>query len=195
MFTLLLFLGLAAALLLYVVALYNGLVSARNGFRNAYAQIDVQLTRRYELIPNLVEAAKGYLKHERETLEAVITARNRAADANHSLAANPENGSAMNALVAAEQSLGGALGRFYAVAEAYPDLKADASISRLMEELASSENRIAFARQAYNDAVMSYNNSREQFPGNLIADRYGFAAARLLEIAAEGHRVAPTVTF
>ena len=195
MFTLLLLLGLAAALLLYVVALYNGLVSARNGFRNAYAQIDVQLTRRYELIPNLVEAAKGYLKHERETLEAVITARNRAADANHSLAANPENGSAMNALVAAEQSLGGALGRFYAVAEAYPDLKADASISRLMEELASSENRIAFARQAYNDAVMSYNNSREQFPGNLIADRYGFNAARLLEIAAEGHRVAPSVKF
>lgn len=195
MFTLLLFLGLAAALLLYIVALYNGLVSARNGFRNAYAQIDVQLTRRYELIPNLVEAAKGYLKHERDTLEAVITARNRAADANHSLASNPENGPAMSALVAAEQSLGGALGRFYAVAEAYPDLKADATISRLMEELASSENRVAFARQAYNDAVMSYNNSREQFPGNLIADRYGFNAARLLEIAAEGHRVAPSVKF
>ncbi len=195
MFTLLLFLGLAVALLLYIVALYNGLVSARNGFRNAYAQIDVQLTRRYELIPNLVEAAKGYLKHERDTLEAVITARNRAADANHSLASNPENGPAMSALVAAEQSLGGALGRFYAVAEAYPDLKADATISRLMEELASSENRVAFARQAYNDAVMSYNNSREQFPGNLIAERYGFSAARLLEIAAEGHRVAPSVKF
>ena len=195
MFTILVFLGLAAALLWYVVTLYNGLVAARNGFRNAYAQIDVQLTRRYELIPNLVEAAKGYLKHERETLEAVMEARNRAADANHSLAANPENGSAMTALVAAEQSLGGALGRFYAVAEAYPDLKADSTIGRLMEELASSENRVAFARQAYNDAVMSYNNSREQFPGNLIAERYGFAAARLLEIAAEGHRVAPAIKF
>lgn len=195
MFAFLLLLAIAAAPLLYAIILYNGLVSARNGFRNAYAQIDVQLTRRYELIPNLLEAAKGYLKHERETLEAVMAARNRAADANHSLASNPENGPAMSALVAAEQSLGGALGRFYAVAEAYPDLKADATITRLMEELASSENRVAFARQAYNDAVMSYNNSREQFPGNLIAGRYGFSAARLLEIATEGHRSAPAVKF
>lgn len=192
---LLILLGLAVAVALYAIALYNGLVSARNGFRNAYAQIDVQLTRRYELIPNLVEAAKGYFKHERETLEAVIAARNSAATANHNLAANPENGAAMTALVAAEQALGGALGRFYAVAEAYPDLKADASIGRLMEELSSTENRVAFARQAYNDAVMSYNNSREQFPGNLIAARYNFAAARLLEIAAEGHRVAPSIKF
>lgn len=188
-------LAILLALFAYVVTLYNGLVALRNGFRNSYAQIDVQLTRRYELIPNLVEAAKGYLNHERATLEAVISARNNAATANKALAGNPEDSTAVTALMAAEQTLGGALGRFYAVAEAYPELKADATISRLMEELASTENRIAFARQAYNDAVMAYNNGREQFPGNLIANRYGFASAVLLQIGAEAHRQAPAVKF
>jgi len=188
-------LAILLALFAYVVTLYNGLVALRNGFRNSYAQIDVQLTRRYELIPNLVEAAKGYLNHERATLEAVISARNNAATANKALAGTPEDGTAVTALMAAEQTLGGALGRFYAVAEAYPELKADATISRLMEELASTENRIAFARQAYNDAVMGYNNGREQFPGNLIANRYGFASAVLLQIGAEAHRQAPAVKF
>lgn len=188
-------LALLLAVFAYAISLYNGLVAGRNNFRNAFAQIDVQLTRRYELIPNLVEAAKGYLNHEKSTLEAVLAARNGASAANKAAAANPEDGAAINALSAAEGLLGSALGRFYAVAEAYPDLKADATISRLMEELASTENRIAFARQAYNDAVMSYNNGREQFPGNLIASRYGFSAASLLEIGAETHRQAPAVKF
>lgn len=188
-------LALLLALLVYAVSLYNGLVAGRNNFRNAFSQIDVQLTRRYELIPNLVEAAKGYLSHEKSTLEAVLAARNGASAASKAAAANPESGTAINALSAAEGLLGSALGRFYAVAEAYPELKADATISRLMEELASTENRIAFARQAYNDAVMNYNNSREQFPGNLVANRYGFAAASLLEIGADSHRQVPAVKF
>lgn len=188
-------LALLLALLVYAISLYNGLVAGRNNFRNAFSQIDVQLTRRYELIPNLVEAAKGYLNHEKSTLEAVLAARNGASAASKAAAANPDSGAAINALSAAEGLLGSALGRFYAVAEAYPELKADATISRLMEELASTENRIAFARQAYNDAVMNYNNSREQFPGNLVANRYGFVAASLLEIGAASHRQAPAVKF
>ena len=181
--------------LVYAVSIYNRLVSLRNQFRNGYAQIDVQLTRRYDLIPNLVEAAKGYLEHERQTLEAVIAARNGAVEANREAAANPEDGAAISALISAEKALGGALGQFYAVAESYPDLKADQTIGRLMEELASTENRIAFARQAYNDAVMSYNNGREQFPGNLIARRYGFAPAQMLELASTAHRQTPAVRF
>lgn len=172
----------AVALVLYVIAIYNGLVRARNAFKNAFAQIDVQLQRRYDLIPNLVETARGFLRHERETLEAVIRARNSAQAAARAAAAHPDDGQAVGVLGAAESVLGAALGRFFALAEAYPDLKANQPMQQLMEELASTENRVAFARQAFNDAVMSYNNQREQFPNNLIAGPFGFREARLLDI-------------
>src|SRR5438876_2418954 len=163
-------------ILMFVVGLYNKLVALRNRFKNAYAQIDVQLKRRYDLIPNLVETAKGYLKHERGTLEAVIAARNAASSANVRAAANPGDPAAMQQLVAAEGSLTGALGRLFALAEAYPDLKANQTMAQLMEELTSTENKVSFARQAYNDSVMVYNTQREVFPSSIIAGMFNFAS-------------------
>jgi LemA protein len=187
--------GLAVLLVLWVIGQYNGLVRGRNAFRNAFAQIDVQLKRRYDLIPNLVETAKAYLKHEHETLEAVIAARNQAAGACAAAAANPGSPAAMAALAQAESGLGGVLGRLFAVSEAYPELKANPTMMQLTEELTSTENRIAFARQAYNDSVMSYNNAREIFPANLVAGLFQFAAASLFEVTREGERDGVKVQF
>ncbi|MDO5553224.1 MAG: LemA family protein [Planctomycetia bacterium] len=178
-----------------VVSIYNGLVQRRNQYKNAYSQIDVQLKRRYDLIPNLVETAKGYLKHERETLEAVVQARGAAVGAGKEAAANPGDPAAMKALAGAEGELGGALSRLLVVCEAYPDLKANQNMLALQEELTSTENKIAFARQAYNDSVMNYNNSREVFPSNIIAGMFNFAAAALLEIENAEERNVPKVSF
>jgi LemA protein len=182
-------------LVFWGVAVYNRLVAARNGFGNAFAQIDVQLTRRYDLIPNLVETAKTYLKHERETLEAVISARNSAVAGLKAAAADPGSAAAVAQLSGAEAGLSGALGRLFAVAEAYPDLKANTTMMQLSEELTSTENRVAFARQAFNDAVMGYNNAREMFPGSLIAGTFGFQPARMLDSPAPEKREAPRVSF
>jgi LemA protein len=187
--------GIAALIAIYAVSIYNRLVSLRNRFKNAFAQIDVQLTRRYDLIPNLVETAKGYMKHERETLEAVIAARNAAASAEKKVAGDPGNSEAMRGLMGAETALTGALGRFFALSEAYPDLKADQNMRQLMEELTSTENRIAFARQSYNDAVMRYNTAREVFPAVLLAEPLGFRAAELFEVSAPEQREAVRVSF
>jgi LemA protein len=187
--------AIVVVLLLWVVGLYNGLVTLRNRFKNAFAQIDVQLKRRYDLIPNLVETAKGYLRHERETLEAVVAARNRAVTAEQAAAARPGDPEAMRQLTAAEAGLTAGLGKLFALAEAYPDLKANQTMAQLMEELASTENRIAFARQAYNDAVMHYNTRRETFPSVLLAGPFGFGAAQLWEIEAPQEREAVKVTF
>ena len=189
------FLLLLIGLVLVFISSYNRLVTARNAFRNAFAQIDVQLTRRYDLIPNLVEIAKGYIKHERETLEAVIRARNTAYEGLKMAAADPANAAAVQHLSGADQQLGGALGRLMAVAEAYPDLKANQNMMQLSEELTSTENKVAFARQAYNDAVMTYNNYRETFPSNIAANMFGFQAAQSLEIAKPEAREAPKVSF
>lgn len=167
--------------LIWGIAIYNGLVALRNQFKNAFAQIDVQLKRRYDLIPNLVETAKGYIKHERETLEAVIAARNSAASANTRAAANPADPQAMKDLVAAEATLTGTLGRLFAVAEAYPDLKANQNMLAIQEELTSTENKIAFARQAFNDGVMQYNTKVESFPDNIVAGMFQFRPAELLQ--------------
>jgi LemA protein len=180
---------------LYFIAVYNGLVTARNGYKNAFAQIDVQLTRRYDLIPNLVETAKGYLKHERDTLEAVIAARNSAIAGLKAAAANPGDPTVVQQLAGAENQLTGALGRLFAVAEAYPDLKANQNMAQLSEELTSTENKVAFARQAYNDAVMNYNNKREMFPASIVANIGGFWEAQLLQIEAAEKRAAPKVSF
>lgn len=180
---------------LWVVGIYNGLVAARNGFKNAFAQIDVQLTRRHDLIPNLVETAKGYIKHERETLEAVISARNQAVSAQKSAAANPGDAAAMQQLGGAENALTQTLGRLFALSEAYPDLKANQNMMQLSEELTSTENKVAFSRQAYNDSVMGYNNKREMFPGNLVAGSFGFQPAALLEIEDPAKREVPQVKF
>ena len=188
-------LAVLVVLAFWGVGIYNGLVTARNAFKNAFAQIDVQLTRRYDLIPNLVEVAKGYLKHERETLEAVIQARAAAVSGLAAAKANPGDPAAMAALGGAESGLAGALSRLMVVAEAYPDLKANQNMMQLSEELTSTENRIAFARQAYNDSVMAYNNKREVFPSNIIAGMFGFIAAALLEITDPGRREAPKVSF
>jgi LemA protein len=190
------FIAIAAAALLLAVVIYNRLVVLRNRFKNAFAQIDVQLKRRYDLIPNLVESVKGYMQHERGTLEAVVQARGNAVAAAQRAAAAPGEPGAMQGLAQAEGVLGGALGRLLAVFEAYPDLKANQSIMVLQEELSSTENRIAFARQAYNDSVMQYNTRRESFPDNVFAGLFGFGAAELLqatESAAE--RAAPKVSF
>ncbi|HEY6099476.1 MAG TPA: LemA family protein [Anaeromyxobacter sp.] len=185
--------GLLALAGLAWVALYNGLVTKRNAFRNAFSQIDVQLKRRYDLIPNLVETAKAYLKHERGTLEAVVAARSGAQTAAARAAANPGDPQAMSGLSAAEGILAGSLGRLLAVAEAYPDLKANQNMAQLTEELSSTENRIAFSRQAYNDAVMTYNNARETFPGALVAG--GFGPAQLFEIEKPAEREPVRVAF
>jgi len=183
------------AIVAFVVSLYNRLVSLRNRFKNAFAQIDVQLKRRYDLIPNLIETAKGYMKHERETLDAVIQARNTAAKAEQRVAGDPTDAAAMHALGGAERGLTGALTRFFALSEAYPDLKADANMRQLSEELTSTENRIAFARQSYNDAVTGYNTARETFPTNMMAGTFGFTEAPLLIIESEAEREAPRVSF
>jgi LemA protein len=185
-----------AAVAFYFVGIYNNLIALRNLYLNAYTQIDIQLKRRYDLIPNLVEAAKGYLAHERGTLEAVIKARNTAFDASKIAAASPGNAAAMAGLAQAEGSLSGLLSKLLAVVESYPDLKANKTISDLMEELTSTENKISFARQAYNDAVTGYNTSREQFPNNVISSTFNFKMAALLEaIEKAEERTAPKVSF
>lgn len=189
------FLGILVLLVFYAVGLYNTLVRTRNRFKNAFAQIDVQLTRRHDLIPNLVETAKGYMKHERETLEAVITARNQAVAGLKAAAANPADPDAMKNLGGAETALGSAMGRLFAVMEDYPDLKANQNMMQLSEELTSTENKVAFARQGYNDSVMEYNNRRETFPSVLVANMFGFGEAELLEIEDETMREAPKVAF
>lgn len=187
--------GGLVVVLMWAIGIYNGLVALRNRFKNAFAQIDVQLKRRYDLIPNLVETAKGYMQHERQTLEAVIQARNQAAAAGQKAAANPGDPAAMQQLSGAEGALTGALGRLFAVAEAYPDLKANQNMLALQEELTSTENKIAFARQAFNDAVMAYNTKRESFPDMLVANFGGFQPAQLFEIEAPAQREAPKVSF
>jgi LemA protein len=180
---------------LFAISIYNRLVAGRNRFKNAFAQIDVQLTRRHDLIPNLVETAKGYMKHERETLEAVITARNTAVSGLKEAAADPSDPEAMKRLAQAEQGLSGALGRLFALSEAYPDLKANENMMQLSEELTTTENKVAFARQAYNDSVMDYNTLRESFPNNFFAGWFNFRAAELLEIEDEVKREVPKVSF
>jgi len=191
----LIILGLVVLLVVWVVGIYNRLVALRNRFKNAFAQIDVQLKRRYDLIPNLVETAKGYMAHERTTLEAVVAARNAAASAEAKAAANPADGEAMRGLAGAERELAGTLGRLFALAEAYPDLKANQNMMALQEELATTENKVAFSRQAYNDAVMIYNTATEVFPSNLVARNFQFEPAQLLEIEAPAERAAPKVSF
>ncbi len=188
-------LALAVLTLLWGIGAYNNLVALRNRFKNAFAQIDVQLKRRYDLIPNLVETAKAYLTHERETLEAVIQARNQAQSAGRAAAADPTDPAAMAGLLGAERGLSGALGRLFALSEAYPNLKADTNMRQLTEELTTTENKISFARQHYNDSVMAYNTQREVFPSVLIANMFQFAAATLFEIENEGEKQAPKVAF
>src|SRR4051794_40077119 len=189
-------LGIIVVLAVWAVAIYNGLVALRNRFKNAFAQIDVQLKRRYDLIPNLVETVKGYIKHERETLEAVIKARNSAVSAAQAAAAAPGNPAAMQQLGQAEGALTGVLGRMFALAESYPDLKANQNMLSLQEELTSTENKVAFARQAFNDSVMEYNTKRESFPDNFFAGTFGFGPAELLQAteSAEERKV-PKVSF
>lgn len=192
--TLLVMLFIIVALVIYVVSTYNGLVTLRNRFKNAFAQIDVQLKRRYDLIPNLVETAKGYLRHERETLEEVIAARNQAVTAERQAAAAPDDPRAVAGLSGAETALTGALGRFFALAESYPDLKANQTMMQLSEELTSTENRVAFARQAFNDAVTDYNTACQVFPASMIAGACNFTPAALLETEAT-EKTAPRVSF
>lgn len=184
---------LALGLGLWVMGMYNGLVKLRNRYRNAFSQIDVQLKRRHDLIPNLVETAKGFMTHERETLEAVIQARNMASAARQG--ANTEDAASMSALMAAEGGLGSSLGRLFALSEAYPDLKSNANMMQLSEELTSTENKVAFSRQAYNDSVTTYNTQREVFPANMIAGMFNFGEASLFEVANEGEREAVKVEF
>jgi LemA protein len=181
MITLIVVLAILLLVLFWIVGAYNRLVSLRNQFKNAFSQIDVQLKRRYDLIPNLVETAKGYMKHERETLEAVIAARQHAVNANATASADPGNAAAVQQMTAAESALTSSLGKMFALSEAYPDLKANQNMMQLTEELTSTENRIAFSRQAYNDSVMEYNTSLEQFPGSVIANMFTFKPAELLQ--------------
>ena len=177
----LILLGLIAVVVFWAIGAYNRLVDLRNRFKNAFAQIDVQLKRRYDLIPNLVETAKAYMKHERETLEAVILARNSAVTANQAAAANPGSPAAMQGLMSAEGALTGALSKLFALSEAYPDLKANQNMMQLTEELTGTENKISFARQAFNDSVMTYNTATQQFPSNVLAGMFGFTEAELLQ--------------
>ncbi len=191
----LIFLGIIVAIVFWAIGIYNSLVNERNRVRNAFAQIDVQLTRRYDLIPNLVEAVKGYMKHERETLEAVIAARNTAVSSLAAAKADPANAEAIRKLGESEGALGGVLSRLFALSEAYPDLKANQNMMQFQEELASTENKVAFSRQAFNDSVLSYNNTAENFPNNVIAGMFSFALASFLEIDVEEKREAPDVSF
>lgn len=192
---LLLFLAAIVVLALFVVGIYNRLVSLRNRFKNAFAQIDVQLKRRYDLIPNLVEVARGYLKHEHSTLEDVIKARNIALAASQAAAANPADAAAIKNLGVAETGLAGALSRLMVVAEQYPNLKANENMMQLSEEITSTENKVSFARQAYNDSVMTYNTTRETFPNVIFAGMFGFLAAQLFQIESPAEREAPKVSF
>ena len=185
----------AGVLVAWFASVYNGLVNLRNRFKNAFAQIDVQLKRRYDLIPNLVETAKAYLAHERGTLEAVIAARNSASAARQEAAADPGNAMAMRDLSTAEAGLSGVLGRFFALSEAYPELRSNQNMMQLSEELATTENKIAFARQAYNDAVMRYNNKCEMVPSNFVAGMFGFDRAEFFEVEDEGQREPVKVQF
>jgi LemA protein len=193
--TLLVILAIIAAAVFLAISIYNRLINERNRVRNAFAQIDVQLTRRYDLIPNLVEAVKGYMKHERETLEAVINARNAAQSSLNAAKVDPANAAAIKELGASEGALGAALGRLFALSEAYPDLKANQNMMQFQEELASTENKVAFSRQAFNDSVLSYNNSAENFPNNIIAGMFRFELASFLEIESEEKRDVPDVSF
>jgi LemA protein len=196
MMPLIILIVVVAVIVFYFVGIYNKLVSLRNQYLNAFKQIDIQLKRRYDLIPNLVESAKGYLAHERGTLEEVIRARNTAFDASKVAASNPGNAAAMNGLSQAEGVLGSVMGKLLAVVESYPDLKANQTINQLMEELTSTENKISFARQAYNDNVADYNTSREQFPNSIVANSFNFQAAQLLEaVESADERKAPKVSF
>lgn len=187
--------GVLLLLIVMIIGIYNALVGLRNRVKNAWAQIDVQLKRRYDLIPNLVETAKGYLKHESETLQAVTEARNAAAAAARDVAADPTDGKAMRALSGAEGTLAGALGGLNVAVEAYPDLKASANMMQVQEELTTTENKVAFSRQAYNDAVMVYNTKRESFPSNIIAGMFNFNEASSFEIENEAEKEAPKVQF
>ncbi len=191
----LIFLAILGAIVFWGIGIYNRLINERNRVKNAFAQIDVQLTRRYDLIPNLVEAVKGYIKHERETLEAVIKARNAAASSLDAAKADPANAQAIKELGASEGALAGALGRLFALSEAYPDLKANQNMMQLQEELGSTENKVAFSRQAFNDSVLQYNNSAQNFPNNVIAGFFNFELASFLEIDSEEKREAPEVSF
>ena len=184
---------IGVGLILWVMGVYNGLVTLRNRYKNAFSQIDVQLKRRHDLIPNLVETAKGFMKHERETLEAVIQARNMASSARQGV--DLENPESMTALMAAEGTLGNSLGRLFALSEAYPDLKSNANMLQLSEELTSTENKVSFSRQAYNDAVTAYNTKREMFPSNMIANVFNFKEASLFEVKNESEREAVKVSF
>jgi len=187
--------GFVLILTVFIIGIYNGLVGLRNRVKNAYAQIDVQLKRRYDLIPNLVETAKGYMKHESETLEAVIQARNQAVSAASTASQDPTAAGAIQELAGADGALTGALGRLMVVMEAYPDLKASENVMQVQEELTSTENKVAFSRQAYNDTVMGYNDKREMFPSNVIAGMFGFAFAQSWELDDEAARDVPKVSF
>lgn len=191
----LIFLAIVVGLVVYVIGIYNNLVNQRNRVKNAFAQIDVQLTRRYDLIPNLVEAVKGYMSHERETLEAVITARNAASSSLDAAKLDPSNAAAMKKLGASEGMLGNALGRLFALSEAYPDLKANQNMIQFQEELSSTENKVAFSRQAFNDSVLGYNNAVQNFPNSVIAGMFNFESASFLEIESESKRDVPAVSF
>ena len=187
--------GIVLLLVIVVVGIFNGLVGLRNRVKNAYAQIDVQLKRRYDLIPNLVETAKGYMKHERETLESVTNARNQAASAASAASKDPTKAGVITDLASADGALTGALGKLMVVMEAYPDLKANENMMQVQEELTSTENRVAFSRQAYNDSVMTYNNKREMFPSNIVAGIFGFKFAQCWELDDEAARDVPKVSF
>jgi len=189
------FLAVIAAIILFAIGIYNSLINLRNRVKNAFAQIDVQLTRRHDLIPNLVEAVKGYMKHERETLEAVINARNTAVSSLDNAKIDPSNAAAMQELGKSEGALGAALGRLFALSEAYPDLKANQNMIQFQEELTSTENKVAFSRQAFNDAVLTYNNKAENFPNNFVAGMFGFELASFLEIETPEMRDVPEVSF
>ncbi len=192
------FLGVIIGLVLsvlFVIGLYNSLVKLRNRYKNAFAQIDVQLKRRYDLIPNLVETAKGFMKHERETLEAVISARNEASSARKEATANPGDPGAMNKLVKAESGLGGVMGRLFALSESYPELRSNQNMLQIQEELTSTESKVAYARQSYNDSVMHFNNKIEAFPSNFIASMFNFVPATMFEVADESERDAVEVKF
>lgn len=189
------FLALIAAVVFYAIGIYNSLINLRNRVKNAFAQIDVQLTRRHDLIPNLVEAVKGYMKHERETLDAVVKARNSAVSSLDAAKADPANAAAIQQLGESEGALGAALGRLFALSEAYPDLKANQNMIQFQEELTTTENKVAFSRQAFNDAVLGYNNKAENFPNNIVAGMFNFELASFLEIESPEKREVPDVNF